>query len=332
MLIDDVVAIAKRPLKSPLFWYGGKWRLASRVVALLPPHKTYVEPFGGAAYVLFAKEPSVVEVYNDIDGDLVNFFRVLRDPEKAAELQRRLVYTPYSRSEYRYACERFSDPDLDDVERARLFFVATRQSFSGQVGQGWGYSVGRYNDDRRQSRAHQFRNAVDDLHRAAERLRTVQVECLDYREVLRKYDTPQTVFYCDPPYHPSTRRDLDCYRYEMNEQDHTEFIDMMLQLQGMALVSGYDCEEYRRLDAAGWRRFEFASHAHAAGRTAGTGLLGASATDERHRRTEVVWMNPACARCMETQPLLPLWEAAMDSDPIYSDEEDDMLDTAEPQL
>lgn len=277
--------------------------MARKIVRLLPPHTTYVEPFGGAAHVLFAKPPSPVEVYNDVDGDLVNFFRVLRDAEKSAELQRRLQLTPYSRQEFCYCLSHYKDPNVDDVERARMFFVVVRQSFCGQIrSPSWGYSISASTNNAA-STASASARIVDCLHIIAERFRRVQVEHGDYRAVMTRYSTADTVCYCDPPYHPDTRRSGG-YQHDFTHDDHVRLVEFLLDYHSMVVLSGYDHPLYRQLDEAGWKRFVFPAHVHSAARTRGTGLLGRGSTDERHRRTEVVWLNPPAWRRLQQTGLL----------------------------
>lgn len=277
--------------------------MAPKIVRLLPPHITYVEPFGGAAHVLFTKPPSPVEVYNDVDGNLVNFFRVLRDPEKSAELQRRLQLTPYSREEFYYCRSHYQDPNVDDVERARMFFVVVRQAFAARTeGPHWGYNI-RGAGGKTARSVTSFARIVDVLHIIAQRFRLVQVEHDDYRVVMTRYSTADTLCYCDPPYHPDTRR-AGRYSYDFTHDDHVQLVEFLLQYPCMVVLSGYDHPVYHQLDEAGWKRLTFRAHADSAGRTRGTGLLGKGATDERHQRTEVVWLNPPAWHRLQSAGLL----------------------------
>jgi len=228
-------------------WYGGKHFLLKYILPLIPEHECYVEVFGGAAHVLFSKPPSPVEVYNDIDENLVNFFRVLRDPEKAKRLQELLRLTPYARKEFYFCRDHLNDPDVDDVERARRFFVAVRQSFSGNL-EDWSFS-------KKQNNAVTYQNYIDTIPKFANRFRNVQIECDDFEQIIRSYDSPQTFFYCDPPYvnetikrpHPYTTMTLD---------DHKRLVDTLLNIKGKAMLSGYDHEVYRPLEKAGWKKIK----------------------------------------------------------------------------
>ena len=232
---------------SVIKWYGGKHFLLKYILPLIPEHECYVEVFGGAAHVLFSKPPSPVEVYNDIDENLVNFFRVLRDPEKAKRLQELLRLTPYARKEFYFCRDHLNDPDVDDVERARRFFVVVRQSFSGNL-EDWSFS-------KKQNNAVTYQNYIDTIPKFANRFRNVQIECDDFEQIIRSYDSPQTFFYCDPPYvnetikrpHPYTTMTLD---------DHKRLVDTLLNIKGKAMLSGYDHEVYRPLEKAGWKKIK----------------------------------------------------------------------------
>jgi DNA adenine methylase len=246
---------------------------------MLPAHRTYVEAFGGAAAVLCVKSPAVLEIYNDVDSGLVTFFRVLRD--RPEDLARALHWTPYAREEFAEACATWKSIE-DDVERARRWYVRTRQAFAGSAATvGWGFE--RTGAPRAGTRAGGFASAVESLEKHAERFRRVQVDNRDWREVLGLYDGPQACFYLDPPYHPATRgehgvRRHSTYVHELTAEDHEELVARVLELRGSVLISGYDHETYRPLIDAGFERFEFAHNA-----TASRELHG------RGARTEVLW-------------------------------------------
>jgi len=230
---------------APLKCYGGKTYLLKHILPLIPPHKCYVEVFGGSARLLFAKPPSPVEVYNDIDEDLVNFYRVLRDPKKYKKLKKLLLLTPYARREFEFCRDHLHDPDIDDVERARRLYVVIRQSFSANCKR-WGYSI---NKSRKT-----FYNIVDCFDVFHERIRKVQIECDDFENIIKRYDTPQTFFYLDPPYlniSPSTIMEIKNY---MSAEDHERLVNVLLGIKGKALLSGYENEIYRKLEENGWRK------------------------------------------------------------------------------
>ncbi len=278
-----------KPVRSPIPWFGGKCRQAKRIITHFPRHHTYVEPYGGAASVLLRKPPSPVEVYNDLDSGLVTFFRVLRDETMRTELIQRLDLTPYSREEL-YTCRDATGGS--QVERAWRFVVIAGQSFSAEsVGRGasWGY-------DRKGSHrgmagnCSKWLSAIDRIPETATRLRMVQIEHRPALDVIGRFDTADTLFYLDPPYVSATRRNGE-YAHEMTEADHAELVDALLGIDGMAVLSGYRTPVYEPLEAAGWERVEHRVHCHAAGRTRGTGMLGAGSASH-HTRTECLWINP----------------------------------------
>lgn len=289
----------KTYVANAIFHYpGGKARLAPWIADLLPPPGTYyafIDVFGGAANVLLevmrrneAAGCDVHYVYNDTDEDVVNFFRILREPKLRRELLDLLRWTPYSRRQFQEAMEMPVPPD--PVRRAWRFFVLTQQSFSGvavrpgQAGR-WGYDVATPTGVRR------WLNAQARLEHFGEVFRRVQIECLDFAKVLRRYASPGTVAYCDPPYYGSTRQDTRLYRCEMPPERHRELAELLRTWPGMAAVSGYRCEEY---DAwyAGWERYdrEVSASMSWVGSTRGT------KGGHKPRRVESVWLNPAAVR------------------------------------
>lgn len=275
-------------LRSPIPWFGGKGNAVRKLLPLIPAHRIYVEPFGGGASLLFAKAPSPVEVYNDLDSDLVNLFRVLRDPEKFERFYRLVALTPYSREEY-YHCRDTYATQTDELERAYRFFIAVRQGFSGHIRNGWSYSLTTSNRGMAGA-VSRYLSIIEQLPQIHERLMRVQIEHDDYRNVLERYDTPQTFFYLDPPYVPTTRKS-GSYTHEMAEEDHRELVEQLLTLKGKVLLSCYYHPVYEPLERAGWKKLDFPTACHAAGRTRGTGLLGRGAALRRQPRTESVFMN-----------------------------------------
>jgi len=257
-------------------YYGGKSKIAEKIVSLFPEHKVYVEPFGGAASVLLTKPPSPIEVYNDLNEEVVNFFQVLR--ERLHELQLLLYFTPYARAEF----ERCLEPSGDRLERARKTFVRQRMGFSGvqRLTRGnWSYSKSQSAGGMAKA-VNAFRTGIDYLTCVAERFAGVQIECLPALEVIKRYDSPDTLVYADPPYPLESRCTEDMYELEMSEDAHRELAAVLNSIKGKALVSGYSCSLYNEL-YADWNRLEFQSKAHAKLR----------AGESRSDRVEVVWAN-----------------------------------------
>jgi DNA adenine methylase len=296
-------------IASPITWFGGKSRLAPRIVKYFPPHRTYVEPFGGSAAVLLAKEPSSIEVFNDIDKQLFNLFRVLRHEPSFRQLQKGLELTLYSRAEFDLAKQQSNDPveaarrlvvrqrqsrgGLGDswsycvqdahaigssvsIEAARCLLVRQRQSFSGN-GKDWSYST-KKSQGGVASAVKRWRKGIDVLPAVHRRLRNVQIECDDWRKIIPRFDSLQTLFYVDAPYHSDTRVG-GRYRHELSNQDHKELIARLLKIRGMVALSGYNHVTYEPLERTGWKRIDFD--------------VVANVSYKRASRTESLWLSPS---------------------------------------
>lgn len=224
----------------PVRYFGSKWQLADWIVAQMPPHCSYVEPFCGSAAVFFRKPPSGLEVLNDLNSDVVNFFTLLRDQTES--LVRLIDLTPFSREEYERSFEVHEDP----LERARRFYVRSWQGFRGggtYDPKGWSH---RTLDTTRSNTRDWSR--LDGLFLGARRLKDAQIEHRDALELLERYDSPDTLFYIDPPYVISSRsRSEKKYIYEMDDSDHRTLSAALHALKGMVLLSGYDSRLYREL-------------------------------------------------------------------------------------
>jgi DNA adenine methylase len=222
-------------------WYGGKYSHLDWLLPLLPYTTHYCEPFGGSAAVLINRDPAPIETYNDIDGELANFFRVLRDDKEA--LIKAIGLTPFSREEFEIA---ISEPieNLSPVERARRFFVRARQVRTGLAQTA---SNGRWAHCRLTSRAgmagavSRWLGSVEALPDIAQRLLRVQIEHDTAINVIRRYDSEETLFYCDPPYPHSSRGDNNAYHYEMTDNDHIELATVLKRVAGKVALSGYRC-------------------------------------------------------------------------------------------
>ena len=220
-------------------WYGGKFSHLDWLLPLLPECHHYCEPFAGSGAVLLNRVPSPVETYNDIDGEVVNFFRVLRDQHE--ELIRAIALTPFSREEYYRAIHTING--VSDVERARCFYIKARQTRTGLAQTA---SLGRWANCKNTSRAgmsgvvSRWLGGVGALGDIAQRLMRVQIENRPAVDVIQLYDSSTTLFYCDPPYLHATRGDAKAYGFEMDEGQHREFAEVVNACSGMVAVSGYD--------------------------------------------------------------------------------------------
>lgn len=222
-------------------WYGGKFSHLDWLLPLLPRCHHYCEPFGGSGAVLINRSPSSVETYNDLDGEVANFFRVLR--ERNSELVRAIGLTPFSREEFFIACATNGDR-IPDLERARRFFIRARQVRTGLAQTA---SLGRWANCKGTTRAgmsgvvSRWLGSVEGLPMIAERLLRVQIENRPAAEVIRLYDSAQTLFYCDPPYPHSSRKDAKAYGEEMTDHQHRELSRVLHRCKGKVAISGYRC-------------------------------------------------------------------------------------------
>jgi len=264
--------------------------MVEKLLKMVPPHREYVEPFGGGASLLIAKRPAKVETYNDLDEGLVNFFKVLADPELFQEFHRRVQATPYSRqlfNEFRIEWRQEADP----VIKAWKWFVVARMSFGGRFGHSWGTVVSESSRGMAGT-CSGWLSIIDMLPAIHRRLMRVQIENADWRVVLDRYVVgPSTFVYLDPPYVPETRRDGE-YAHEMTLEDHETLVEHLLECPAQCLLSGYAHEVYRPLEEAGWKRLDFETACYAAARTKATGIQGEGASKRMQSRTESIWMNP----------------------------------------
>ena len=208
--------------------------------------KMYVEPFGGSGAVLFAKEPSPVEVYNDLYSDLVTFYRVLRNPRTYKEFIKFIEHSPYSRELFYESKEILANEKLSNVERAGHFYILVRQSFSN-LRTHWS-TVG----DAFKARAQPYRKAIARLAEVHERLRNVHIEHKDAIDCIKHYAIPKSLIYCDPPYAWNTRVSPGAYKHEYTDEQHEQLIETLLTVQGHKILSGYESPIYAPLLKAGW--------------------------------------------------------------------------------
>lgn len=226
-------------MKGPLAYIGGKNRIANRIIEIFPKHGTFVEVFAGGAQVLFHKEPSEVEVLNDLDGDVVTFFRVCQLHH--GELVRYLKFVLVSREWFDLL--QLQDPKtLTDIQRAARFFYLQKNAYAGLVrNRKFGYSVvepSRFNPER-------VPELIESTHK---RLARVQIESLPYQDILHRYDRPASLFYLDPPYFG---RKL--YNFNFSEADFVELAKRLGELHGKFVLSLNDVPEVRRI----FHRFQF---------------------------------------------------------------------------
>ncbi len=274
------------PSRPVLRWHGGKWNLAPWIISHFPDHRVYVEAFGGAASVLLRKERAYAEYYSDLDGDVVNLFRVLRGPD-APRLIDMLRLTPFSRDEF---AEAYHHSD-DDLERARRIVARSFMGFGSAAACGKSTGFRATSDRSGTTPAHDWVNFPETLAAVVERLRGVVIESRPAISVMAERDRSDALHYVDPPYVHSTRArgnpycDKGQYRHELTDQQHIELLEFLRGLKGMVVLSGYPTGLYDNA-LPDWRRIERKAHA-----------------DGARERTEVLWINPAAAEAVGAGPL-----------------------------
>lgn len=265
---------AIKVVRPPLRYFGGKWRLSSWIIEQFPTHVTYVEPYMGGASVFLRKRPSQIEIVNDLDGEVVNFFRVLRDDTTA--LVRAIDLTPYSRREWELAFE--VAPDAGPVERARALYIRLRQSFDASAAlsyksPSWRRQVG---NNRGKSVTEEW-DTLDHLYAVAKRFKQAQLENRPALDIIAQADSKETLYYVDPPYVQSTRGGNDTeYGHEMTDEDHIKLLAVLKSLQGMVILSGYENLLYTQ-HLSGWVK-----------------KTKTTTTNANNQATEAIWLNPAC--------------------------------------
>lgn len=253
-------------LKCVLKYPGAKNRIADWICEYIPPHEVYLEPYFGSGAVFFGKTPAKIETINDLDGNVVNYFRVIRD--KPEELMALLEMTPYARDEYNSAFDIF--PEDSDVELARKFAVRCRMGF----GCSNLYRNGFRSSQQRTSPhvTKEWRSIPDRLLAASERLKNAQIENLPALELIQRYDTPDVFAYIDPPYLHGTRKNY-LYKYEMEVKEHIKLLEALYNHPGKILLSGYDNDLYNDM-LPGWKKVHKKTQA-----------------EKGIPRTETLWMN-----------------------------------------
>lgn len=264
-------------------WYGGKTAHLSWLLPLVDgtTHTTFVESFGGSAAVLLNKIPAPVEIYNDLNSDVVNFFRVLREDRE--KLLSSIRLTPYAREEFGDCCL----PSENNLENARRFFVKARQIRNGLATKA---SIGRWSYTKKDARRgwplpiSQWFSAIDGLGDICSRLSEVQIEHLDGLDVISRYDTPETLHYVDPPYLMSSRSGGINYSHEFSEKQHVSLLSLLKTVKGKVILSGYWSELYSEIlsDWHTYRRKEM---------MANSTLLQSG---EKQPRQEIIWTNFVC--------------------------------------
>ena len=255
-------------------YHGGKWRIAKWIISFFPSHQAYLEPFGGLASVLLQKKESQLEIYNDIDQQVFNFFQVLRDPCLLERLLQQMEFTPYHRIELQCA---MTSPSDDPVERARQFLIKSTMGFSSDSATRKSTTGFRSHADAVKT----YHRGFDHLRDISTRLRSVLFECKPAIDLISLYDNADTLVYADPPFLLSSRNNAwGGYRHEMTDSDHESLWHVLGKYKGMVVLSGYPSELYDDMS----NQYGFKSFS--------CNVIAQSNKGNISRR-EMVWLNPA---------------------------------------
>ena len=256
-------------MRTALHYPGGKKRIASWIIEHMPHHHSYLEPYFGCGAVLFAQQPAPIETVNDLDGEVINFFQVIRDTESRKELQEWITYTPYARQVYDDAHLRKPG---SDVERAAYFAIKSMQSHGFRMNGNCGWKKDVYG--RENAYAIKYWNELPkSIAEMAIRLKQVQIENRPALDLIKNYDYENVLMYLDPPYVWSTRAGSKQYVHEMTDQDHIELLEAVARLRAKVMISGYDCELYDSY-LADWKKAQITAR-----------------TQNKKQQTETLWMN-----------------------------------------
>lgn len=263
------------PTRPVLRYHGGKARLRSWIISHFPPHRTYVEPFGGAASVLMGKPRSYDEVYGELDDEICNVFRVLRNPVLRERLTEACALTPFARAEFVLSYE----PHPDPVEQARRTVFRSMAGFGSPAASGRKTGFRANSNRSNTTPAHDWTNYPQNIAAWGERLAGVVIENRPAADVIRQHDSPETLIYADPPYPHSTRTGTakydTIYRHEMKDEAHHALAEVLHSCDGFVVISGYPCGLYDNELYADWHR-----------------VTRDALADGAAKRTEVLWLNP----------------------------------------
>jgi DNA adenine methylase len=280
---DNDIDKIRWPVKSPIGYFGSKSRIAHQIIENMPPHNAWVEAFCGSAAITLAKKPAPIEVINDVDDQIVNLFDQLRTNHK--KLCEQIKLTPYSRAEFQRA--RLNEPNLNPLERARRFLVASMMTVNATHASKSGFSASHsFTRSNKEARVSRWYNLPERLEKIVERLRTVRIENRDAKDILSTFQyRPATLVYLDPPYF--VKRDHR-YTIDANDSDfHEELLKICIKAKCMILISGYENELYNDLltKKRGWSKITINAY------TKGT-------NGKTFSRTEVLWRNEVCNRAL----------------------------------
>ena len=278
-----------KKINTPFGYFGSKNKIAAKLCKELPPHNCWVEAFGGSAALTLRKKPSPIEIINDINNDIVNVFRQLRDNKE--ELRQLILFTPYSRQELADARE--FNPEDSDLEKARKFLIQAMMAINGIFGKergGFSYSTS-YSRNGREARVNRWVNLPERLDKVVERIKNVRIDNRDARDLIRIFsDRPATLMYLDPPYLANR---TNGYTHDQNDIGfHSDLLTLAKRSKCMIFISGYENDLYNKIlsDKNGWQK-----------RSIDTNTKGSNG--EYHGRTEVLWTNKHYQSALKTGEL-----------------------------
>jgi DNA adenine methylase len=291
----EFLAIIKEPprVMAPFIWPGGKGNLVKWIVQYIPYGRIYVEPFAGAASVFWhLPKPFAVEVLNDLDRDVINFYRTLKDSYKFEILFHKIVSTPYARIEFGRAIQMLKAPDVNDIDKAWAFFVRQNQGING-IGlseSNWSRALYATNRDIAQN-VSRWRSRLKMLSFWHERLREVHIYNMDAIQCIKQWDNPDTVFYLDPPYILDTRKARSIYKKEIDLSYHEKLVDILLSVKGKVILSCYDHQTYHPLTKSGWQKVTIDTVCYMAGKHRGSKTRGVGNLRLHASRRETIYIN-----------------------------------------
>jgi len=280
-------------------WVGGKGQQLADLLPLIPYSRGYVEPFGGGGTILLNRRRSELEVYNDLNADVVALFRVMQDPSLFEFFAARLESTLWAKDEFRRALQiqewgRKGDPAVSMIDRAWALYVIQNQGISGSHSKSEGNWSRSKADSKNTKKWWARYPKLEEVHA---RFKYVQIDSQDALDCMAYWDAEDIVHYVDPPYVLDTRGDRPYYEYEMGNDDHERLVEVLLQLRGMVCLSGYDHPVYQPLLEAGWLATSYAAKAYAK-------IVAADKGEVKPDRIEVVWRNPQAASAFKQLTLI----------------------------
>lgn len=275
-------------LRSPFWWFGGKYYMRKTIIPILESakHKKYIELFGGGGIILLSKKQAEVEVFNDLNYDVYNFFNVISDKNLFDDFYRQVCLLPLHRRYYEHFLATYQN-ELDPVKRAAKWWYVAKNSFSGRFGAGFPVVINdtSWGVSRNVSDLTSTINLLPEIHK---RLVAVQFENQDWKKLFDKFDAPDALFYLDPPYVESKRK-YGGYLHEFSDAQHEELVEAAIKSKSKIVISGYEHKIYNTLEYYGFRVLKKEVVSSAAGATRKSKFTGSNSRTKFAKRTEYLW-------------------------------------------